>query len=254
MSYKKIVTSIEGGLAKLTLNAPPLNIMDIEMLTEIQDFYKELVEADVSALLIRGEGKVFSAGASVEDHFPEKVETMIRTFHEGFRILDSFDGAVVASVHGSCLGGGMELVSRADIVIATQTAVFGQPEIKLGVFPPVACAAFERLIGEKRAMELILTGDVIDADEAKRIGFINRVVPDDELGSETEKLVAKLLKHSRPVLRMTKRAIRESRDKPVIHAINNAEEMYLEELMNLKDPMEGLTSFVEKRKPVWKHE
>ena len=241
------------GVARLTLDRPPLNVLHIPMLRELDAALGEIAEdREAKLLLITGEGKAFCAGVDVADHTAERIEFMLETFHGALRRLLELKLPVVAAVNGAALGGGCELVLACDLVIASASAKLGQPEIRLGVFPPVAAALLPRLIGRQRALDLILTGRVIGAEEARDIGLVGRVAPADGFAEAVEEYVGGLADLSRPVLRLTKRVTLEGMELPAARALERAEAAYLNELMRLEDPHEGLAAFMEKREPVWK--
>lgn len=151
------------------------------------------------------------------------------------------------------LGGGCELAVSCDMVFASDRATFGQPEIKVGVFPPVAAVLFPHLIGRNRALELLLTGDVIEAAEARAIGLVNKVIPAQSFREKTDEFIGKLTSLSGPVLRLTKRAVDRGLYLSVNEGISAVEQLYLGELMKTDDAREGLNAFLEKRKPIWKN-
>jgi cyclohexa-1,5-dienecarbonyl-CoA hydratase len=151
------------------------------------------------------------------------------------------------------LGGGCELAVFCDMVIASEKATFGQPEIKVGVFPPVAAVVFPRVVGRNRTLELLLTGEVIDAGEAKAIGLINKVFAEQAFKEKSEEFILKLTALSGKTLSLTKRAVDQSLYTSVMEGIFSAEQLYLRELMKTEDAQEGLKAFLEKRKPVWKN-
>ncbi len=251
--FEHILFEKENGVATLTLNRPPLNILNIAMMREMNEALEELEgDAKTKLLVIAAQGKAFSVGVDIKDHTPDKVEEMIEVFHGIFRRLLSLEMPTLAVVQGACLGGGCELASFCDFILASEEATFGQPEIKVGVFPPIAVILFPYLMGQRKAFELLLTGEVVDAREAERIGLITRVVPPGELERATEKLVAKLIRLSGVVLRLTKRAIYEAAGLPFEKAMVHTERLYLERLMSTEDAKEGLQAFLEKRKPVWR--
>src|SRR5689334_22831969 len=194
---------IEHRAAWITLDRPPLNVLDIAMMKSLDAAVKRaLLKSDF--LIFQGAGpKAFCAGADVADHTPERVEKMLCAFHAVFRRLAAADCVTIAAVHGYCLGGGMELASFCDFVLATESAEFGQPEIKLGCFPPVAMIALPRLIGMRAAVRLILTGEQISTAEACRLGLVTRVAPDAELHAALNSLLEELRKLSPSVLRLT---------------------------------------------------
>jgi len=252
--YRSILCAVENGVGRISLNLPPLNIIDIPMLVEIHGAITRVQsEQDVKVLVIDHEGKAFSAGVSIRDHTPDKVSEMIEKFHGVFRLLHSLPLPTVALVDGMALGGGCELATFCDMVIASERATFGQPEIKVGVFPPVAAVVFPRLVGRNRALELLLTGDIIDAAEAKAAGLINKVFPTEEFRQKADEFIGKLTSLSAPVLKLTKRAVDLALHTGVIEGLADAEKLYLGELMQTEDAREGLNAYLEKRKPIWKN-
>ena len=251
-NFEQILFEKKEGVATLTLNRPPLNFLNIAMMREMKEALEKLEDdADTKLLVIAAQGKAFSAGVDIKDHTPDKVEEMIELFHGIFRRLLSLEIPTLAVVQGACLGGGCELASFCDFVLASEEATFGQPEIKVGVFPPIAVVLFPYLMGQRKTFELLLTGEVVDAREAERIGLVTRVLPPEELGRAMEELVAKLVGLSGVVLRLTKRAIYEAAALPFGKAVEHIERLYLERLMSTEDAKEGLQAFLEKRKPIW---
>ena len=252
--FQHIGFGAEEGVATITLNRPPVNILNIEMMGEINTALERVAsEGDLKVVVLRGEGKAFSAGVDVRDHTADKVHEMIRIFHRMFRLLNSLEPPTLAVVDGAALGGGCELATFCDMVVASERATFGQPEITVGVLPPVAAVVFPHLIGRNRALEMILTGEVIGAREAERIGLINRVFPTEGFRLEVDGLIDTLTSMSAPVLRLTKRALDKGLYRSADEAISQVEAIYLDELMGTEDAHEGLTAFLEKRKPVWKN-
>ena len=178
---------------------------------------------------------------------------MLDAFHAIFRQLEQIGKPVIAVVDGAALGGGCELVAACDIVIASDRARFGQPEIKLGVFPPVAAVLLPLVVGDKRARELILTGEIIDATEASRLGLCNHVVPPAQLEGKLLEVLAKLRELSGTSLQFTRQALDLGRGRSLDAALTEQENIYLHELMKTADANEGIKAFMEKRKPVWRH-
>lgn len=249
-----IALEIRDGVARVTLNRPPLNILDIPTITELHRTLEQIrLEDSVKVLVIDHQGKAFSAGVAIEDHTPGKVPEMIGKFHGIFRLLNSFAVPSLALVDGMALGGGCELAVFCDMVIASERATFGQPEIKVGVFPPVAAVLFPHLIGRNRALELVLAGDTIGAAEARAMGLINRVFPVEGFREKAGEFIAKLTSLSGPALKLAKRAVDENLYRSVSEGITAVEQLYLGELMRTEDAHEGLNAFLEKRKPVWKN-
>ena len=255
MEYQNIIFEEQAGLAKITLNKPPLNVLNIEMMKEINSALEGLgSDPSVKVLVFEAaEGsKAFSAGVDVSEHTTDMVEEMIEVFHRIFRLLDGLEIPTVAVVGGAALGGGCELALFCDMVIASEKASFGQPEIQVGVLPPIAVVALPAIIGPKKTMEMVLTGDRIRADEAERLGLVNKVVPPEGLQAAAEEFVDKLVKLSGAVLRITKRAVRVGSVGSFTEGLAAVEEVYLGPLMGTEDALEGLSAFMEKRSPVWK--
>jgi cyclohexa-1,5-dienecarbonyl-CoA hydratase len=255
MSYQHIKTRFENGLGTITLNRPPVNILNIAMMEEINDILKSWQGMkDLKVVLFNAEGKCFSAGVDVGEHMGDLAPKMIEVFHGMFRLMDTLGIPTVASVYSSCLGGGCELAVFCDLVVASEGAKFGQPEIQVGVFPPIAAQIMPRIMGRKAAMDLILSGKIISAEEAKAVGLVNIVVAEDELGTATSDFVKPYLKLSAEILRRTKKAIIAGLRDDFEPSLRIIEDIYLNELMKTTDAQEGLKAFLEKRKPEWKNE
>jgi cyclohexa-1,5-dienecarbonyl-CoA hydratase len=254
MSYKTIIVEEKEMIGRITFNNLPLNILNIEMMKEINKALKDFRAKDLKALIINSNGKAFSAGVDISDHTKEKVGRMIRVFHEIFSNLYSIKVPTIAAVNGAALGGGCEIATFCDIVIASEKSKFGQPEIKVGVFPPIAAAIFPKLMSSKKALELIVTGEVINANQAKDLGLVNFVLPVDNFVEESEKIInEKIGSNSAIVLQLTKRALIEGITKNYSESIKEIEDIYLNKLMKTTDANEGLAAFLEKREPVWKN-
>jgi cyclohexa-1,5-dienecarbonyl-CoA hydratase len=189
----------------------------------------------------------------VEEHVEETVFQMLDSFHAIFCNLEQIARPTIALVDGPALGGGCELVAACDIVIASERARFGQPEIKLGVFPPVAAILLPGVIGDKRARELMLTGELIEADEAERLGLVNYLVPAGELEQKTGELLSKFRQLSAAALGLAKEAISLGRNRSLDASLREVEDLYLHELMKTEDATEGIKAFIDKRKPEWRH-
>jgi cyclohexa-1,5-dienecarbonyl-CoA hydratase len=209
-------------------------------------------EPAVKAVVLVGNEKAFCAGVDVADHTRERVETMIRSFARLFLRLRSMPLPTVAMVRGPALGGGIELALGCDLVLASSSARFGQPEIKLGVFPPIAAALFPHLIGYQQAARLLFTGEVISGEEAHRLGLVTHLASDDEILATLESLLARLRGVSGAALQMTKRALLMGADLGVLEALPPIENLYLGDLMSTADAQEGIVAFLEKRQPVWR--
>lgn len=253
MSYEYVRLERAAGVARLWLDRPPLNVLHLPMLRELGAALNEEAAARESkVLLLTGAGRAFCAGVDVADHAADRVQETLPLFHSVVRQLMALEFPVVAAVNGPALGGGCELALACDIVWARQDAKIGQPEIQLGVFPPVAAALLPRLIGRARALELVLTGRAISAEEARDWGLVSRVLPADGFAEAVEEAIGTLTALSRPALCLAKGAVQEGLELPFDAALQRAEDLYLTELMRCEDPHEGLAAFQEKRKPVWK--
>lgn len=251
--FKYIKYRKEENACSIVLDNPPLNIITLAMMSEINTVLSELKNnLEMNLLIIKANGDKFSTGAAVEEHTKERCPEMIPEFTKIFKNLNAIPFPTIALVQGLALGGGCELAVFCDIVIASQSAQFGQPEILLGVFPPVAAAVFPLLIGRNRTLELLLTGESISAEEAQKAGLVNRVFPDDLFDEMTDKFISKIRKNSPVSLRLTKKAVDAGMSLTVMQAIDKAEDIYLHELMETFDANEGIQSFIERRKPVWK--
>jgi cyclohexa-1,5-dienecarbonyl-CoA hydratase len=255
-TFQYIRFGIDDRVARVTFARPPLNVFDIDMMREINVALGECISRrEVVAIVFdaASDTRAFSAGVAVEDHVEETIYQMLDSFHSIFRTLEQLAKPVIAVVDGAALGGGCELVAAADIVIASERARFGQPEIKLGVFPPVACVLLPLVIGDKKARELILTGELIGAAQALRLGLVNHVVAPEQLQQKTGEILARLRELSGPSLEATRRAIDLGRGRSIADALAEVENIYLHELMKTEDANEGIRAFIEKRKPVWKN-
>ena len=252
--YSSIACDVQAGVARITLNRPPLNILNIAMMEEINSALDGLESKDNARLLvIDHEGRAFSAGVDIKDHTADKVEAMIEILHRIFRLLGAMELPTLAVVKGAALGAGCELAAFCDMAVASERATFGLPEIKVGVFPPIAAAVLPHLIGRNRALELVLTGETVGAEEAKQMGLINRVFPTEGFREKVDEFIAKLTSLSAPVLKLAKRAVDRGLYVSVDSAMSKAEEIYLKDLMRTEDAQEGLQAFLEKRKPQWKN-
>ena len=256
MDFQNIKFQIENRVARITFARPPLNVFNIAMMREIGAALNDCADRrDLSAIVFDAapDTRAFSAGVAIEEHVAETVFKMLDSFHSIFRALHQISKPVVAVVDGPALGGGCELVAACDIVICSERARFGQPEIKLGVFPPVAAIILPRIIGEKKAREMVLLGEIVDAAEALRLGLVNHVAPSGELAQQTETVLAKLRELSSASLQFTRSALDLGSNGDFESALTEVENLYLNELMKTDDANEGVRSFMEKRKPEWRN-
>ena len=253
--FQFIQYGVVDGLATLAINRPPFNVLDIPTMVEVNSALDACMkDGSVKLLVMTGVGeKAFSAGVEVADHTPDKVDQMIDVFHGIFRRLQEMPAPTIAVVNGAALGGGMELAIACDMIVAAAGAKFGQPEIKLAVFPPVAAVLLPRLVAPARAMEILLGGEYFTAEQGLAMGLINRVFPRESFSADVQDFLAPFMRLSGVALLSTRKAIREAAGKPFNAALDTAESIYLKELMMTDDAKEGLTAFLEKRKPVWRN-
>ncbi len=255
MEFKNITMEKKKGIAKLTINRPPVNIINHATLVEINTALEELRrDEETKVLLIRGSGdRAFSAGVEVKEHLGQMVPKMMREFGRVFTLLRSLGKPSIAVVNGVALGGGCELVAGCDMAIASEKAQFAQPEIKLGGLAPAAASLFPRIMGEKKAFELILLGENISAQEAERIGLVNRVVAADELDKAAEELAGKFLEKTSLGVKVCRDAFYQCADTAEFEeAMRKGVELGIK-TWETEDSQEGLKAFLEKRAPVWKN-
>ena len=223
------------------------------MMEELAYALKEIeARSDISVIVLSGEGKSFSAGVDVAAHTPDKVEEMLSKFHAVIRLLVATKKVTIAAVHGHCLGGGAELAMVCDMVYTTASAQWGFPEIKLAaVIRRWRARRWPRIGWAEARAELILTGRTITGVEATTIGLANRSVTDEELASAVDQTVQELLTLSPAALAVTKKAIYAWDAMHFDKGLARAEKIYLEELMKTSDAQEGISAFMEKRRPDW---
>ena len=221
------------------------------MMEELAQVLSQIEATPESAIVVlSGRGTAFSAGVDVAAHTPDKVEEMLAKFHSVIRSLVSTKKVTIAAVDGHCLGGGAELAMMCDIVYTSDDSQWGFPEIKLGCYPPVACAALAALVGQKRAAELILTGRSISGREAAQIGLATASVAGDP-SSAVEECIRHLLQLSPTTLALAKEAFYSWDSIHFDKGLARAEKIYFEDLMKTEDAQEGIRAFMEKRAPKW---
>lgn len=246
--------AIADGVATVTLDHPPLNILTRALLRELRAAFATLAgEPALRVARLVATGRHFSAGADVGEHLPPEHAELIPEFCETIEALAAFPLPLVAAVRGRCLGGGFELVQAADVIVAGEGASFGQPEILLGVTAPAACVLLPRRTGYGDAAALLFTGDAIPAARARELGLVQALVADDAVEAEAAALAGRIARHSAVALRETKRALRETAALPRGEALRWTARAYVDDLMAGHDAREGLTAFLEKRPAEWRH-
>jgi cyclohexa-1,5-dienecarbonyl-CoA hydratase len=241
-----------GVVLRVVLDTPPGNILDIATLSELgRRLSAEGSAPALKAIVFEGAGAHFSYGVSIEEHRPEKVEEMLQTFHGLFRTLLGLDRVLIAVVRGQCLGGGLELASFCHRVFAHPRARLGQPEINLGVFPPVASVILPLRCGQSAADEICLTGRTLSAREALGLRLVDEVAADPRRAAF--RFIAKhLLPKSAASLARAVRAVRLRMSGAILNDLAVTEHLYLDDLMRTHDAREGIEAFLAKRTPKWK--
>ncbi|MBZ5495185.1 MAG: enoyl-CoA hydratase/isomerase family protein [Acidobacteriia bacterium] len=243
-----------GDLTRLTLRRAPLNFLSLELLQRIQELLESVGDSPPGrVLIIDSDCAAFSAGLDMGDQTREAVFLLLDQYHGIVRTLSTYPRPTIAIVRGVALGAGNELAACCDFVLASLQATFGQPEIKVGIMPSLAPLLLPHRIGMQRTLQMILTGNPVDAQEAERIGLIHRAVPEDALDTALEELLSSFRSSSIAVMEMALRAARGVRVRELESNLRDAESLYLNELMDLDDPIEGIKAFLEKRSPQWKH-
>ena len=251
-SFTRISYHVHAPVARITLHNPPVNVIDIPMMEQLAQAVADAESRpEIAAIIFSGGDKVFSGGVDIAAHTPERVGEMLEKFHAIFRALVSSRKILIAAVHGHCLGGGAELAMVCDVVITSESAVWGFPEISLGCFPPVAAVALAAVVGQKHAADLILTGRKVDGLEARFLGLANSAVPDHQVKEKLDELLARLAKLSPAALALAKKALYGWDSMHFDKGLARAEKVYLEELMRTEDAREGIQAFLEKRDVHW---
>jgi cyclohexa-1,5-dienecarbonyl-CoA hydratase len=245
---------VDGEVAHLRLDRPEQNLLNERMLMEIAAGINSVSEkASVKLILLDSAGKAFSGGIELGEYTQRRVFQLLDAFHNAFSAMMDTSKPVLVVVNGPAYGGGAELAALGDLVIATPNAKFAQPEIKLGAFPPLAAAVLPYILGPKRALELVLTGEAMTAERAREVGLVNWLVPEAELVGKVDEVIRRVTAQSGPVLTMAKKAILGSLGLPLRDGVRNSMKVFLNELADLEDSQEGLRALVEKRAPKWKN-
>ena len=253
-SFKLISFSIRDDVAYVNLDNPPVNIMTGAMMDELSAVLETVaVNPDLKAVAFTGSGKAFCAGADVGEHKPDQAEAMIRSFGRMFRKLDALQIPIVMVVGGAAMGAGFELILMADVLVAAEEATFGQPEIRLGFFAPVGVVELPVRVGRARAMEITCSGRSYSAAEMAHMGLVSQVVPGAELETALEAVLKDFRRASPLVLRLNTSTLKRARPVDFAAALDEAERVFLEDLMTSADPSEGIAAFYEKRRPDWKN-
>jgi cyclohexa-1,5-dienecarbonyl-CoA hydratase len=253
-TYKSLTVEISDGVAKITLDRPKHNVFNLEMMNEFRTELENLIsDTTLKCVVIFGKGPSWCAGVEVADHKPDTVDEMISVFNSIFDSIERTEVPVIAAVHGACLGGGMEVAMACDIIIASERAVFGQPEIKLGFFPPYAAIRLPQLVGPARAVEICTTGKRYSAQECYDMGLVSSVATSEDFSSSVDRMIKEIRYSSPLIIRLNKRAVKEHLHMSYPENIEKVSDLFLNKLMKTEDTLEGIASFEQKRKPEWKN-
>ncbi len=251
---KHLIVDNMESVAHITFKRPKHNVLNIEMMKELNGELEKLITDDnLKCLVIKGEGPSWCAGVEVADHKPGLVDEMVAVFNRIFELINKLDVPTIAAVHGACLGGGMEVAIACDIVLASKNAVFGQPEIKLGFFPPYAAIRLAELVGPAKAIEVCTTGRRYSAEDAKSMGFVSQTVEDESFSEALAKLIKEIQVNSPLIIRLNKRAVRNHIGMDFTKAVESVSDYFLNTMMKTEDTLEGIKSFEERRRPEWKN-
>jgi cyclohexa-1,5-dienecarbonyl-CoA hydratase len=252
--FESVKFRIDNGVARMTLNRPEHNLLNESMLREISDgiiFAGNAAEAKL--VVLDSACKAFSGGIDIGEYTSQRVFQMLDAFYAVFSSMLDVGKPVICVVNGPAIGGGAELAAFGDLVIATPKARFAQPEITIGVFPPLASTILPYVVGPKTALEIILTGEPVTAERALDLGLVNRLVPEAQLEKTVEELVSRISALSAPVLSMAKKAVLGGMGLSLRDGLKQSMDIFLNQLYRLEDSQEGLRALVEKRKPQWKN-
>jgi cyclohexa-1,5-dienecarbonyl-CoA hydratase len=243
-----------GPRADLTLRRPPRNVLNVEMLEEMVSALEPLHDDDtIKVLVIRGSGANFCGGAELSDLTSDRVGLFMPSYTRIFNIINNIRGVVLAGIQGEAYGAGCELACFSDITIAAKSAKFCFPDLKVGLFPPIASAVLPRLVGRNRAFDWIFSGRVVNAEEALINDLISRMVPDGELDAFIDEYAGRIASLSAAAVQCAKRALDGALYIPVMDALKKTESTYMLDLMNSIDPHEGIRAALEGRAPVWRN-
>jgi len=246
--------NITGDLARLTLRRPPMNFLSYKMLRQMHEGVLNLGDSpSCRALLLDSETPTFCAGLDMGEHVEETLFLQLEEYHDFVKALNAFPRPTIAIVKGMALGAGNEIAALCDFVLASEKSTFGQPEINVGSIPTLAPVVLPGLIGGRLALEMILTGKLVPATEAQRIGLIHKAVREEQLNAEVESLLNTIRGLSKSVMALAIESVRHARRRSLEGNLRELQSLYLNQLMDLEDAVEGVNAFVEKRSPKWKH-
>ena len=255
MEYQNLLFEVQDGIATVTINRPKvLNALNADVLTELADAFDRICnDPDIRVAILTGAGdKAFVAGADISqmvDFNPLLGEKFAALGQNSLAMIERCPKPVIAAVNGFALGGGTEIAMACDFIYASEKAKFGQPEINLGILPGFGgTQRLPRLVNKNLAMELVLTGDMIDAQQALRIGLVNKIVPPEELMDAVKKTAGKIASKGQIAVRLVKECIQNGMDIDLDNALR-LEKQAFAILCASEDQKEGMKAFMEKRKP-----
>lgn len=252
--FRFLKLRVDQSVARITLCRPEHNLLNEAMLREIADGLVYAGDHDqVKLILLDSACKAFCGGIDVGEYTAQRVFQMLDAFHAVLVGMLESGKPVICVVNGPAIGGGAELAAFGDLVVATPKARFAQPEVSIGVFPPLASTVLPFLVGPKTALELVLTGESVTAERALELGLVNRLVPEPQLDKTVNDLVTRISTHSGAVLVMAKKAILGGIGLSLKDGLKQSMNIFLNELYRLEDSQEGVRALVENRKPNWKN-
>jgi enoyl-CoA hydratase len=257
MADGKISYRVENRIAFATINNPPMNALSREVFLEIEDVFSQFEKDDsIKAVVFSGEGRAFIAGADIRMlqavKGKEDAKELTVIFHRTLNRIEEMRKPVIAAIHGYCLGGGLEFALACHMRIAGEKAQFGVPEIKLGIFPGAGgTQRLPRVVGKAKALEMILTGEFISAQEALAIGLVNKVVPHEEVLSEAKALAEKIVSKGQLAVKYAMEVVIEGLKRDLYSGLE-LEAEYFSVLCETEDRKEGMAAFLEKREPKFK--
>ncbi len=257
MKYQNLLIFREEGVGVITINHPPTNALNAQTLEELGSVFEEMEkDEEIKAVIITGSGeRVFASGADINEFKDLDKETALKMVNQGKRVfnqIETFPKPIIAAINGACLGGGCELAMCCDLRVAVEGARFGQPEIRLGIMPGWGgTQRLPRLVGKTRALELLLSGNMIKADEAKEIGLINKTVPSDKLISQAKLIAHRLVKLAPLAIKEIKRAVNEGLNTGLFEGLKLEGDCFLK-VLETEDAKIGISAFLSKKSPRFK--